>query len=490
MTPISLYSDTLILWRDGVVDTLSDQSRVVSFAGLPAILESNDDAITILPEFLPDLPPQVAGLGLAPSPLPFSLILGDNGDNFLGEDTVFGDVVFSDGIDNIIYGYGGTDWISGDGAGLGSADVTNGGNDMIYGGSGPGFMAGEALGAFNYALSIDGGADFIVGGADADVMAGEALALNGPEATSYNGGNDTIYGEGGADTMAGDVVMLGDLGSAEGDGTVFGGGSDMLWGGGGDDVMAGDTLVVGYGSAVSKKGGDDFMAGGLGNDTMAGDALNMGFGTAASERGGDDTLLGGDGDDLIFGDTNGIDQDGGDDVLYGGDGADSIYGGDGDDLFDGGTGIDWIVAGSGDDGVIFDAEDHNADVLGSVDGGSGYDILFFDLLPANDAEDGVLDGMADFSGLADVWSGFERIELTDSAGDDAIALSAADILSITGDGILEIAGDAGDKVQLHGVSSWDWEHQASAGGFSTYISDFGIAVSIEDDITVLLNTTG
>jgi hypothetical protein len=156
----------------------------------------------------------------------------------------------------------------------------------------------------------------------------------------------------------------------------------------------------------------------------------------------------------------------------------------GNDFIDGGTGIDHLYGGGGNDTIVFDAVDQN----GYVDGGSGFDTLTIDVTPTNDLEDGFGGGIINFTNLNNAWTNFERLDMTDGAGDDRIALDAADVVSMTGDGILEINGDTGDIVGLVGTHPADWEAGPAGATHTIYTNDTGVQVSIENELTVNLNS--
>jgi Ca2+-binding RTX toxin-like protein len=213
------------------------------------------------------------------------------------------------------------------------------------------------------------------------------------------------------------------------------------------------------GLASVNYGGDDYIDGGDGDDLIAGDALALGTGSTWVFQGGDDTIFGGAGNDTIYGDTNDFSE---------------IIGGN--DFIDGGTGIDHLYGGGGNDTIVFDAVDQN----GYVDGGSGFDTLTIDVTPTNDLEDGFGGGIINFTNLNNAWTNFERLDMTDGAGDDHIWLNFSDVVDMTdADNDLEILGDAGDQVWLSGA----WSNDGTVGGFTTY-SFGGATVEIDTDITV------
>ena len=123
-------------------------------------------------------------------------------------------------------------------------------------------------------------------------------------------------------------------------------------GGGGNDVF----IYEGSGTAwLYGDGGDDYI--------VTGEASNAAF------------LYGGDGRDYIVHSGRGraeIDGGAGQDKIYGGAADDLIHGGADGDEIDGRGGVDQLFGDGGDDMIHWDYADL---VLGTVDGGTGYDIL-------------------------------------------------------------------------------------------------------------------
>ena len=160
-------------------------------------------------------------------------------------------------------------------------------------------------------VKVDGAAgdDSIIGGGANDEL------LGGP-------GQDTIMGGPGADMILG------------------GPGNDNLKGGDGNDVIqgeAGEDTIDGEGGEDNVDGGrdNDTAMGGPGNDQVSGGTGNdLVNGNEGNDRlmgnSGDDTVIGGSGADDIFGDI-------GHDNLQGGPGPDVISGGLGNDLVAGGN---------------------------------------------------------------------------------------------------------------------------------------------------------
>ncbi len=204
-------------------------------------------------------------------------------------------------------------------------------------------------------------------------------------------------------------------------------GAGALNGGDTGDIMSG-----GFGNdSLTGNGGNDHMQGGTGNDTLVG-------GT------GNDILVGGEGSDSLSGGDN-------DDYLNGGSGNDTLAGGNGNDTLIGGSGTDTLQGDAGNDFLIFDGtgdwnNDNNPDTGDSVDGGTGFDTL----LIRNRGLD--IDGGATFNtrvdniDVIDMQNG-STVGNTNALGEN-VALSAADVLAITGTGTLFIVGDANDTVNL------------------------------------------
>ncbi|WP_407492434.1 Hint domain-containing protein [Pseudooceanicola sp. MF1-13] len=259
-----------------------------------------------------------------------------------------------DGLNDLIYGYGGNDTIA---AGQG--------NDTIYGGSGADSIEGRS------------GDDVLYGGTGQDTLEGDfgndTIYIGSGDDDIYGGrGNDLIYvvqgtsayveGQSGDDTLdfstltGTTIVQINPSGGSGNGQIVFANGEVMEYRGienivgtqdgtvGGNpwsDYMSDgftdgqwDEIGNGDGShndQIMAYGGNDTVLAGQGNDTIYGGA-------------GNDSLNGNSGDDAIHGDS-------GDDALYGGDGSDTLFSGAGNDSYYGGTGIDYIDF-SGESGAI------------------------------------------------------------------------------------------------------------------------------------------
>ncbi|MCA3423277.1 MAG: hypothetical protein INF81_10035 [Roseomonas sp.] len=186
----------------------------------------------------------------------------------------------------------------------------------------------------------------------------------------------------------------------------------------------------------------DTILGNIGNDTFGG-------------FGGNDSLLGGDNDDFINGGN-------GDDTIYGGTGNDLLLAGAGNDRVFGEGGNDSFLADStagGPFAVYFDggAGDDVFRLYGSADtviGGAGTDRVEF--LAGNQTID-----LADLG--SDQASGIDHIVLAGT--NQALQLSAADVLRLTDSGSLRVSGVTGNSIDL---TAPGWTAVTSGGGFTTF----------------------
>ncbi len=181
----------------------------------------------------------------------------------------------------------------------------------------------------------------LVGGAGADYFDLRELAtvVGGPGADTVHGRTDAAI----VDVGAGDDIV--DLGS----------GDDVAFGGKGSDILEGHV-------------GDDVLVGGDDSDLLDG-------GT------GEDSLFGGTGPDVLDGGSSS-------DFLDGGWGDDVLDGGADDDTLVGGPGFDSISGGSGSDTILIRDLCEIASG-GTVDGGSGTDLLAVGFDPSLLATSGI-----------------------------------------------------------------------------------------------------
>ena len=343
---------------------------------------------------------------------------GTNGNDTMvaGYTDVNGDQVDgTDGVNDLIFGYGGNDWIE---ATNGNDTVYGGtGNDTIYGGTGSNVLHGDEGNDFiwtdNSNDTLAGLNDTLYGGAGDDTLYsryGDDLLYGGSGNDVIHGGPgaDTAYGGDGDDQLNGGAdaaadLFYGDAGNDElrgddGSDSLYGGAdNDLIYGGGDDDLIDGGT-------------GQDSLYGDGGNDTILGDA-------------GNDELTGGEGDDSLDG---GADQD----SLYGDAGNDTLLGGSGNDLLFGGANNDLLYGGDGND--VLEGDEGNDILLGdagndSLYGGIGNDILTGGA--GNDSMVGGDDADTFYAGAGDTVVGGEGA--TSGTDNDTLVLNFADVQSIS-----------------------------------------------------------
>jgi Ca2+-binding RTX toxin-like protein len=189
----------------------------------------------------------------------------------------------------------------------------------------------------------------------------------------------------------------------------------------GDDAFAGTP----YADEVGGYAGNDRLSGAAGIDSLRGDE-------------GDDLLDGGDGRDRLFGDE-------GADTILGGAGDDYLIGGRDDDEIRGGPGDDEIVDGEGADRLL--GEDGNDLITGgnsgSVFGGAGNDVL---------RSGGGGAWLSGEDGDDRLGGGFGVDELLGGAGNDRFVFGR-DYLDEPGaaDTILDFA--RGDRIDVSGIDA-------------------------------------
>ena len=246
-------------------------------------------------------------------------------------------------LDDVLNGTNGDDFIRG----FDGNDKLYGllGNDRLYGGYGDDEVYGDEG---NDRLWGDAGDDMLSGGDGRDVLRGGT----GSDNLIGDAGNDTLYGGSGYDTLQGgdgnDILMAQ-------------GGDDYLDGGAGDDILdGGDTPDPGWPSSWW----DEDIAGFWGATT--GVVVNLAAGTAQDGQGGTDRLI----------DIEGVNGTQYDDVLIGGntlnDDWESFTGYQGNDSIDGGSGYDIIFYSNEDSygyrGISADLKAGTVtDVFGDID---------------------------------------------------------------------------------------------------------------------------
>lgn len=411
---------------------------------------------------------------------PFKYVYGGNGDDVL-KAVVDDSVMHAFGGDDTVYGSKGNDIIYG-----------NSGNDTIHAGNGNDFIYG---GADNDTLHGGDGDDIIYGDEGDDVLDGGS-------------GNDILYGGDGNDTYifgrdygidiiddnsgTSTIRLADDLTLSDID--IISVGEDVIISIkdsddkliihnfsenyviqiGDEMVSIKDNITVGENSYISGTEhsdymplsnesniaiggkGDDFMLGGTESDFIIGDSGN----DRITANDGNDVIFGGIGNDSIFGEA-------GNDYIFGGQGDDYISGGSGDDIIDGGKGNDFIDGGEGNDTYIFkpgygadsimDSEGENTIMFGdgfTASGIKAYRSNWNDLLIT-------FEGFEDTLTIKNYCISKEARNLTLVFADGTVIdATAADsplrtiygtdgseyMISIYGDGIINIAKDGNDEV--------------------------------------------
>ncbi len=263
------------------------------------------------------------------------------------------------------------------------------------------------------------------GGPRGDVLSGGP----GNDTLHGNGGNDILYGRGGNDLLDG------------------GTGSDRLIGGAGNDVYTVDSKgdrvsedwnqgfdevrsSISLGAAIDNV--EKYTFTGTSAVNFTGNTLN----NVISGTGRGDSLRGGNGSDLIYG-NDGNDTlrgDSGNDRLYGGAGNDQVSGGTGNDTIDGGGGADRLSGDAGNDVIVI----HDL-AFASVSGGAGDDTL-------RTVGSGFTIDLAQLAGttVRDI----ERIDLSQSGGDDlTLSKAAVEAVSSTSNRLI-VDGNTGDVLHL------------------------------------------
>lgn len=313
-------------------------------------------------------------------------------------------VVLDDGPNNytgtnyndIIYGMGGADTLSGDPYQGAADDVLHGGagNDILYGGRGRDFLYG---GADNDVLDGGNGADFLSGGPGADVLGGEYGQLTYDPGwypsygytgelvgNTYDGGtgNDRLNGSTGADTYLFDL----------------GWGADTLYEQDNPNLRVTDVIWFGAGISsadirVSRQNLDLVLSHVNGQDSIT---LKSWFGNYTSTVKQVEEIRFQNGTvwsaasltaqcQIQQGDDEGNKLDGLSgyaNQLFGNGGADQVYGGGYNDLLAGGTGNDYLWGGNGSDTFQY----FRGDGYDTVQDPSGSDRILFEGITLSEAQ--------------------------------------------------------------------------------------------------------
>lgn len=313
------------------------------------------------------------------------IVLDDGPNNYTGTN-----------YNDIIYGLGGADNLSGDPYQGAADDVLHGGagNDILYGGRGRDFLYG---GADNDVLDGGNGADFLSGGPGADVLGGEygqqtydpgwypSYGYTGEAlGNTYDGGtgNDRLNGSMGADTYLFDL----------------GWGADTLYEQDNPNLRVTDVIWFGAGISsadirVSRQNLDLVLSHVNGQDSIT---LKSWFGnytstvkqveeirfqngtvwSAASLTAQCQIQQGDDSGNKLDGLSGYANQ------LFGNGGADQVYGGGYNDLLVGGTGNDYLWGGNGSDTFQY----FRGDGYDTVQDPSGSDRIVFEGITLSEAQ--------------------------------------------------------------------------------------------------------
>lgn len=351
---------------------------------------------------------------------------GDGSDVLIGIENVsgsiYGDVIFGDGLANLLVGVFGDDTLLG---GQGDDTLCGGqGNDSLNGGLGidtadyADAAAAVTVNLASNSASGGGGIDKLLGIENLlgsqfnDSLVGSAAA----NVFSGAAGNDTLDGAAGNDVLNGDA----------GNDVLHGGlGGDTLNGGLGIDTADYSDAVAG----VSVSLVSNTASGGAGNDRLSAieNLLGSQFGDTLTGAASKNELTGGEGGDILSG-------EGGNDVLKGDGGNDLLRGGLGNDSLYGGSGIDTADYSDAKSGVKVSL------MLTSlqVTAGAGSDMLSEMENLTGSAYGDVLTGSA----VANVLHG--------NAGNDSLSGGAGNDTLIGGEGSDVMWGGAGDDVIFAG----------------------------------------
>ena len=273
--------------------------------------------------------------------------------------------------------------------------------------------------------------DVLYGGGGADQISGDnlrnsvgtitlnMLSVAGDDFLFGNNGADTLYGDGGQDDVTGGTGRTtgdNDIATTSDDSTAVDGrldGADLVYGGDGVggvstgdyDVIAGDNATI---DRLLTGGAWKLNSFGAGRartvrllDTATLTAPTLDVGTSGADRiygeANEDVLFGGGGADQVSGDnlrnsagtiTLNMLSVAGDDFLFGNNGADTLYGDGGQDDITGGTGRttgDNDIATTSDDSTAVNGRLDGADLVYGGDGVGGVSSSDFDVIAGDNA---------------------------------------------------------------------------------------------------------
>lgn len=293
-------------------------------------------------------------------------------------------------------------------------------NDTITVGSGDDYVDG-----WDGADTMDGGKGLdVLGYSESDAGVTVNL-LTGDASGGYASGDSFVNFEGIAGSDYADSLT----GDNESNGLYGNGGADTLNGLDGDDFIDGGT-------------GGDFLDGGAGFDYLSyifsttGVTVNLETGSASGGDATGDTISNFEG-------------------IYGSDNNDVLTGDGNDNFFDGFGGVDVLSGGGGNDTFYLYQIDNSEE--DEVDGGTGYDGLFFYGSGGSSAY------KIDISTLDA--TNIEFISLYASIEAEMLVFSAQDVIDIT-DGYNELAIIGGSNDSLQSNSVWTYEGDGFDGIFT------------------------
>ena len=327
--------------------------------------------------------------------------------------TLFDDILYGDGNNNVILGWPGSDQIfGGDGddglEGMGGADFLDGGAGIDTAGySDAGLLVAKNFQLYTQ-LGVGVTASLLDPSKNTNDAAGDTYAnienLQGSTFADFLEGdnnNNTLFGLAGNDTLEGEG----------GDDVLEGGaGADALRGGSGTDIASYSGAKAGVSASLD------------GSEILFGDAQGDSYQSIEG-------LLGSSFGDVLAGDDNF-------NVLQGGGGNDTLRGRGGDDLLEGGAGADTIDGGDGVDVVTYENATSGVTVALQNDGSN-----------TGDAQGDILINVEVLQGsrFNDILKGFQfaSSQLRGGDGDDQLIGGAADDILIGGAGADQLVGGEG-----------------------------------------------
>ncbi|MDZ8077935.1 MAG: calcium-binding protein [Nostoc sp. DcaGUA01] len=368
-----------------------------------------------------------------------------------------------------------------------------GGNDQIEGGAGYDYLYGEA--GDDTVIDTDGSVD---GGAGVDTLVANYSQLNNGAGIDVGYlGQSVIFSRLTGTGVLGysNIEKFKITGTQYADILRGGADSDSLFGGGSNDQIEGRA---GYDYLYGEAGDDTVIDtdgsvdGGAGVDTLVANysQLNNGAGIDIGYLGQNVIFsrLAGTG---VLGYSNiekfNVTGTQYTDVLRGGTDSDSLFGGAGNDQIEGRTGYDYLYGEAGDDTFI--------DSDGSVDGGTGADMLIADYTDLNNGagvdlrENGIFSRLNNNALLSH--TGIEKFDITGTQYADILRGGAGNDALRGGAGNDTLNGDAGNDTLKGGIGN---DILNGGSGYDTVnyegnYTDYTISFLNNGDLQVIDNVT-